>query len=465
MANFISNYLKKFDSIIGFVIIEILGIVAFALGSINTIFLVLGIIAAVLLIPFAIKSFKLENLMTLFFLIIPLIFFLILSISSPFGQTFYSVFDNILYLVGSLAFVFLGVFSHYNKAFKLEHALLVILVGIALLTTISVFYTIHQYGAFYLYIFKDKYLYFNGTEFLITNESKWLFGYSFFETSTSYMKLHVLLMCLAGMGALFVSPKRHKIRFWTYAIIGVLGLVLAILLPMLLDLLFLVPLYLGALLYRFLKKREKIFKISKIVVYSAFGVFVLLLVLFIINAQEGDNFVKNIVSSIPPLNRFFNLNNYVLPLKNTVVAQPSGYNGQEGVTFFDILFGRTSDLVFVNDASGPHFDSVFNSGSSFFDMVYESGLIGAFCFLIFAFIFMKKGFAYFKTNEAKHHKLLVVSIVVIILFYPMVNAHSHLMIHQDDYFSFAKSPLFYIALFLIGRIFQPKNEVKAHEVS
>lgn len=122
-----TNSLKKFakssESIIVFVILELLGLMCFGLGGLNNIYFVVGIIINIFSIPFLLINSTKEELKQFCLFLIP---FILMSLLICFGSMYKGIglgFNNLLLFLALISFVMIGYSARRIKSFKIETAL------------------------------------------------------------------------------------------------------------------------------------------------------------------------------------------------------------------------------------------------------------------------------------------------------------------------------------------------------
>ena len=446
-----TNSLKKFakssESIIVFVILELLGLMCFGLGGLNNIYFVVGIIINIFSIPFLlINSTKVELKQFCLFLI-P---FILMSLLICFGSMYKGIglgFNNLLSFLALISFVMIGYSARRIKSFKIETALYIIGGGLMLVTLISMLVTWFNYGLFHTIKYVDTPIYYyNGSLFDVTKESSWLLGFSISEVSLQYSGLFGFLCSLYLIGLLFINPKNDIKKFLIFLIIGLVGLISLVTVVNKMALLLLIPSYIIALLYRFVpsgkanqKRADIAFIIVMIMVFA--GLFVAIL----------NNYVPSIskiIASNRILNKFFNAT--YMDEVNVVLSKvfTNGY-----------FFGVPPTLL-----NGE----IITTNTRMFEaeLLKEGGFFALFFFIIFiVFVYLSLRKYNQRTTDSKLSKIMVISIIFGLFIYSSLNFDGFYVVHNSgEYHPFFRSLTTLMMLFLVGYSFYPifKKDVELY---
>lgn len=438
------NFFKKLsaaDSLVAFLILECLAITAFAIGGINIVFYVIGILLSIFTVFLVYNRFSKNEAKSL---LLFMGLMLLISIFISFGNLLRNAFGatNVLVLLAINAFLFMGIALRRFKSFAPETILLTIGSALALLTLVSMIYSWTQYGFFYALQYKDTPIYFYNAElFNITKEGFWLQGFAFKETSIASTGVFGVLESCFLLGLFYVNPKNDKIKFSLFLVIGLIGLIYLITIPNLIALAFLVPVAFVGVIYRFLKGKKYT---GRIVFYGILGIAALCFIFFIfafINAKGGNAF-SSFVASNRILNRIFNANGWMHNV-NPIL---------EGIS------KSTSQLFLGLDNSYAN-EEIIKTNSKMFEIeaIKEGGLL-AFIFII-AFIvtcvFIIRSYLK-RSNDSDSTKIIVLGILVSFFVYSTFNYDSFPLIHDSgNYISFFRSPLTLVMLALLGYVYTP----------
>lgn len=436
---------SKYDSLIIFLVIECLALTAFSLADANVIFRYLGFLIAFALLPFALMFTSKEEWLSLLFFSIPLIIIAFLTGFSTFTISMgFGLLDNLSVVLGTLAFFFIGFALRRVKKFRIDIALLAIGAAMALLVLLSLIYSLYQYGPFHVAIYDGLVYYYDGRLFVVSEESKWLLGFSFVEISINYISLFGAMTSTALAGLLYVSPRQEPRKFWIMAAIGLVGLLSIVLLPNLNALYLLIPVMLFALAYRFAKLRQKWAAVVQYVFFAFLGIAGIVLLVAIVNAA-GSNFVSDAIAGNGLLNRLFNTNRFVRPI-NDVLKQMFTVSG---------LFGYP--LTYIEGL-------VANTGAFEFEIIKEGGIIAFLALLFFIIIVIVAMSRYSaRSKDPAYVKIIILSVLIAVLLNASFLWQTFPLIYKDDfYFSFFRSAPYLIVLFLIGYAYNPSRDASKY---
>lgn len=436
---------SKYDSLIIFLVIECLALTAFSLADANVIFRYLGFLIAFALLPFAMMFTSKDEWVSLAFFSIPLVIIAALTGFSTFTTSMgFGILDNLSVVLGTLAFFFIGFALRRVKKFKIDIALLAIGAAMALLVFFSLVYSLYQYGPFHVAIYDGLVYYYDGRLFLVSEESKWLLGFSFVEISIDYISLFGAMTSTALAGLLYVSPKKEPRKFWIMAAIGLVGLLSIVLLPNLNALYLLIPVMLFALAYRFAKARQKWATVVQYIFFAFIGIVGIVLVIAVVNAA-GSNFVSDAIAGNTLLNRLFNANRFVRPI-NDVLKQMFTTSG---------LFGYP--LTYIEGL-------VANTGAFEFEIIKEGGLLAFLAILIFIIAVIVAMARYSaRSKDPAYVKIIILSVLIAVLLNASFLWQTFPLIYKDDfYFSFFRSAPYLIVLFLIGYAYYPSHDASKY---
>lgn len=471
------NFLKKlgnFESLLTFLIMELLAITAFMLGNANSVFFIVGALLTVFSGLMLYNRFSKNELPSLAFIFLPI---LLISIFASFGNfsSGAGVLVNILTFLGINAFFLLGLFTRRIQKIDLSKILICIYAGFSLVVLISLFYTWARYGLFYTLIYKDTpTYYYDGQLFNITIEQGWLSGLSFKEVSLQYSGLFGVILCTALVPLIYLSPKKNKIEFIIYAVISFIGVLSIVSSPNLEALLYLIPIAFIGLIIRLLhseKINEETKKTLKKVLYIGFVCLVIIVLVFFVLAllnASGYNQAIGYTSELEPISGFsqFIKNNWFLNklFNNGRIMAPINKVLNQATVSFN-LFG------FLNDGNmHPATELAIQSETHMFEIeLIKEGGIFAFIVLFALIIFMSQNIIrYFhKSKDANHIKATIITLVIVIFIYESFSHSSFPIIHEPtSYNSFMRSLPCSIFLFLLGIIFYPqlkKDEIPMFE--
>lgn len=430
----------KYDSLIVFLVIECLALTAFSLADANIIFRYLGFLISFALIPFALMFTSKREWISLGLFAIPLVVIAFLTGLSTFTISMgFGLIDNLSVVLGTLAFFFLGFAVRRVKRFNIEIALLTIGAAMALLVLLGLAYSLYRYGPFHASLYEGLVYYYDGRLFVVSEETKWLLGFSFVEISTNYVSLFGAMLSTALAALLYISPAKEPRKFAIVAAIGLVGLLSIISIPNLEALILLVPVLLFAIGYRFVKAREKVGIVLQYVFFAVLGIAGIALLIVLLNAA-GVSFLSNAIAGNTFLNRLFNTNRIMAPINE--VLKPMFSSGG--------LFGFP--LTYLDGL-------VANTGAFEFEIVKEGGLLAFLALLVFMLLTIFSLARYSaKSPDKGHVKIVILSLLFAVFLNGSFLWDTFPLIYEDDfYFSFFRSAPYLITLFLIGYAYYPLN--------
>jgi hypothetical protein len=444
----LQNYVKKYGSLITFLAIEILLFISINLANYGMLFRYLAIILAIAALPFPLLINRKHQWRDFLYLAVPLVLFALFmmiafAIHYP---NFLSLINNIATALGIIAFMFMGYALRRSPNFNIENGLMVIFIGIGLLLSISLVYTLWRYTFFYVLRYEGQALYFEGERYLISSEAKWLFGFTFKEVNLRYFGMFSAVLASLLPALLFVNFKQLKRTDFIWMIAGFVGLLSIVLLPNLRTLVFLIPSTIIALTIRFYPRNETSKKV--LIGVGAFAGLIVVLagVMFLLNTYQVTA-ISNLIASNSILNYLFN---------NRLVA---GFS----VAILDMgnrPFGGTS----IINIGG----TLYSGTNSFlFDTLHQGGIIpflSIIAFLVIAII----GFVHYfvRSKDKPHLKILIMSFIMTYFVYTLVFFEFSPMIRENDQaykFPFYYDLLLLPVLFLIGYSFTSFNKTSINK--
>ncbi len=428
----------KYDALIIFLVIECLALTAFSLADANIIFRYLGFLISLALIPFALMFTSKREWLSLGLFSIPLVIIAFLTGFSTFTLSMgFGTLDNLSVVLGTLAFFFLGFAVRRVRKFKIDIALLAIGAAMALLVFLGLIYSLYQYGPFHASLYEGLVYYYDGRLFVVSEETKWLLGFSFVEISINYVSLFGAMLSTALTALLYISPKTEPRKFAIVAVIGLIGLLSIVLIPNIEALILLIPVFLFALGYRFIRSREKVGIVVQYAFFALLGIAGIALLVVILN-NAGVSFIRNALAGNAFLNRLFNTNRIMSPV-NAVLAPMFTAGGFFGfpITYIDGL--------------------VANTGAFEFEIVKEGGLLAFLAIIAFLLLVIFSLARYSaKSPDKGHIKIVILSLLIAVFLNGSLLWDTFPLIYESDYyFSFFRSAPYLIVLFLIGYAYYP----------
>lgn len=447
------NFIKRNGSFIGFLFMEILALVAINLGDFSEIWVILGFLGAIFLIPYVILFEKKDKLALLLFTI-PFILYICFTAFSRFFITNSNILSILVSFVGPLSFIFAGISLKQDKDFKIETALLVLFGALAFITSISLIVTLANYGPFYSEIYAGRYIYYDGEMLLLSDIGLWISQITNAQMmDIDFVNVYALVLASCLPALLFISPRKNLKRFVLFAIFGGLGLLTLVMIPSFKALIILFVGLLFALYVRFVKKNNIGRWIVNILAIIILAIFLIVFIILTLNAQTGNSFssLKSFISQNNLLNYLFNENRYAQNIKLVLdFSNPISNFNNGGIIGF--LFGSTRTYG-------------HGTGSFIFDVINEAGFF-AFIFLIvfivFAFISLQRYLRF--GNSPMHIKMMIVLFVASYFVYTLFFYQSIPYTIEGRYMSYSSFPLTLVSLFFIGYSFTYTNKDKKLEV-
>lgn len=474
---------KKFDLIsygkaASFLLLEILAVVAFALGNSFIFFAILSIVIFVLIILVTFRQIKLDGISSIGIFLFPLLIFGVLSAISYFKYDPYFILGNspVLFLIpiALICFAASGYFINLTGCFKIHHALIVIYSAIALLTLINLFVTMIQFVPFYTLIYGNYYYYYNGqpSPSPIGQMGYFLMGFSLTEVSLSYFSFYPMILLTAFLPLGHMSFKANRKLYLLYLAFGILGLLTIVITinKITLLVLFGVALLIGLIaLFDKFNLNRKILKIGSIVVGS---LLVLGFIFVLLNAQDSVGismriaFIRNLTTGNSFFNRLFNSNRF-FSAYNSILDGLFSKTVVDGSSVYLKLLGFPIHGDYVN-AFGEMTWKLTDSNSFLFDSFFESGFFGTLFLIIVLVLGIRRLIKYYNLSEdKKEDKVMILGFVIISLAYALVNYDATPMIFNSTTMPFYLNNIFIIDLFLFGYCYfnsEKKKEIKQEEV-
>ncbi|MCX5775343.1 MAG: hypothetical protein NTV44_03145 [Firmicutes bacterium] len=436
------NYVKKYGSLVTFLVIEILLFTSLNLANYGIIYRYIGFFLAFALIPFPLLANKQGDWLDFFGLFLPLFVFAVFMVMSPLYSLYLEdILGNISILLGIVSFLFMGYALSKNKEFPIEKALMAIFGGLAALLGISFLITMYRYAPFYVVNYVGKVIYYDGEVYYIAEEAKWLYAFSIKEVNLAHFGLYSVVVSSVLGGLLFAKPKQKRKLDLFWLGIGVLGLLTIALLPNVLAAKWLLAPLAIMLLIRFYPRGKKAMQILNYVLLALAGVASAAALFFVLRSFGGPA-IQNFISGNAILSKLLN--------NNRVYSFASVFGNM-----FSYPFGGLYDIY-----NSP-ITIVESTGSFLFDTLYQGGIfafVGLTAFLVVAILSLVRYFK--KGTDTPLVKGLIISFLLSFFIYSMFNYQYVQMIHELDlrYKSpFASDLLLLISVFLIGYTFTAKG--------
>ncbi len=472
------NEKKKFDlsnygKAVCFILLEILAVLSFSLGSSFIFMAILSFVILVLIILVTFRQIKADGVASFGFFLFPILIFGLLSILSYFkyDPNFIMYESSFLFLIpiALICFAGSGYLINLTGAFKIRYALIVIYSGIALLTFINLLVTMIQFVPFYTLIYRDAYYYYDGarSSASVGNMAYFLVNFSMVEVSLAYFSYYPMILLTAFIPLGFIKFKENKKLFITYLAFGVLGLISLIFTinKMTLLLLFGVALLIGIItIYTKFNLKTKPLKIASVVIG---GLAVLGFIFMFFNAQDSVGYamrisgLRNLTTGNRIFNRLFNSNRFASAF-NGILDGTFASRVIEGRSVLIKLFGYPITGGYV-DYFGAMTWKLTDSNSFFFDTFFTSGFFGVIFLTVILIVGIRRVFLYYKySSDKKDEKVMVLSFVLVSLAYAFLAYDATPYIFDKTIVPFYMNNIFLIDLFLFGYCFY--NSEKPKEV-
>ena len=468
---------KKFDLIgygkaVSFLLLEILAVISFSLGSSFLFFAILSIVILVLIVLVAFRQIKSDGLASIGIFIFPIVVFGLLSALSYFKYDPYFILSEspVLYIVpiAFACFAASGYLINLTGSFKIHHALIVIYSAVALLTFINILVTMIQFVPFYTLLYSNYYYYYNGapSPSPIGDMGYFLMGFTMTEVSLSYFTFYPMILLTAFLPLGHMKFKEEKRLYILYLVFGCLGLLTIILTINRLTLLVLfgVALLIGLIaIFDKFNINKKPLKIASIIVGS---LLVLGFLFVLLNAQDSVgykmriDFIRNITTSVPLFDRLFNSNRF-FSAYDSILDGLFATSVYEGSTVTLKLFGFPINGGWV-DLFGAMTWKLTDSHSFLFDSFFTSGLFGVIFLVLFLILGIRRVIRYYnESDDDKKDKVMILGFIIISLAYALVNYDATPMIFEKTIIPFYLNNIFFIDLFLFGYCYFKSEKKKA----
>ncbi len=474
---------KKFDlsnygKAVCFILLEILAVLSFSLGSSFIFMAILSFFILVLIVLVTFRQIKVDGLASIGFFLFPLLIFGLLSVLSYFkyDPNFIMFESSFIFLIpiALICFAGSGYLINLTGSFKIRYALIVIYSGIALLTFINLLVTMIQFVPFYTLMYRDAYYYYDGarSSASVGNMAYFLVNFSMVEVSLSYFSYYPMILLTAFIPLGFIKFKENKKLFITYLAFGVLGLISLIFTINKMTLLMLFGVAVLISLITIYTKFNLKTKPLKIITACACGLFALGLLFLFLNAQDSVGYamrvngLRNITTGNKIFNRLFNSNRFA-----------NAYNGiMDGTFASKVIEGRNVLIkLFGYPINGGYVDyfgamtwKLSDSNSFFFDTFFTSGFFGVVFLAVVLIAGIRRVILYYKySQDNKADKVMVMSFIFISLAYAFLAYDATPFIFTKTIVPFYMNNIFLIDLFLFGYCYfnseKPKEQVVVEE--
>lgn len=368
-----------------------------------------------------------------------------------------SIFKLLESIGGLISFFLLAYIIRRTDGFKHKYVPYMILGGFALLVSVSLIATLYNYGAFYRLIYQNMVNYYAGKPYLVAKQSSYLLGFNIATVDSKALVNIALFLASSLVTLLFIKEKNNRKQILILSGLGLIGILTIALLPDFTALVFLIPSFAFALLYKYDQLKTKWFKITALSILGLVG----LSIIVGLFCAFGNQTVINLLSSNGFTRKIF-LNSKVLVYYQ--VIRDSFVKG----AFFGVPFTYP-----VNEfplSTGITVKDAFPTGNFLMDALREVGWIGFLSLLIFVVFSVKVVINYLdKSEDPKHIKTLFVSLLIMIFvryffFYPHALYSFTSEFWSINYFPLIESHVFTIVIFLLGYMYLPNSIFKQNKL-
>lgn len=435
--------IKSYFKALSFLALEILAIFGFNLGN-SVIFLTCcAVVLAIIAVLFIKQELNADGLSSFAFFLFPLFFYGLLTICSYFKNDpdfNLSGFTLIFVPLGLTAMSLCGYFLSLNREFKIKNALLVIYSAISIYVLINLIATLVEFTPMYTLNYKDAYLYYDGapSDMPIADMAFALMGFKMSEVSLRYFSMFPSVLLSAFIPLFFTKFKEDRKRFILFLAFGILGFISLVLTPnkwtLITDILVVIAI---AFVVLWGKLKWKYKTVRNILIVLG-GCFALGLLVFIFNAQEGNNFIKSIVSSNPLTLKIFTQNGIAQRFNVILKGLFSSYK----------VFG-TPTYPMIENLDGAPF-----TGCLLIDNFITSGVFGALLFIV-AFVFgIRKVMQYVDTSKDElSEKMTIVGFIAVFFTYSLLNFDATPFVFDTTIIPIFESSLFLLCMFMFSYCF------------
>jgi hypothetical protein len=452
------DYVQRYDTILAFLGLEILALTAFTLGGTQglLIFRMLGFFIALAMIPFIEVNHSPKELKGYLIGLIPLGVFAILCAFSSFWVTVYSgsmlsgIVNDLTVMLGIVGFFVIGFGLKNIKSLKMDWILLVLGCSLGLLVLIMTIYGLARYGFFYASRFAGYVYYYQGAVFHIDTETKILNGWSFDVASKAFGCVSAFLLACALPACIYVSPKKDLKRFLIIFGLGILGLFSLVVIPYTRALKLLIPVYLFAIIYRFIKVKKEAPRWLEITGFVLLCLVVLGLLLLFIDAFATSSFLAN----LPLVGRYFQENGFFYAIESAISHTFFKYNvTRGGFNFLSFLFGCSVNGDLVN---GAYLTSLLTQSFEF-NILFQNGFLAFAALVVFILMMFVHARNYLAQGEGLlSNRLIPVLMLLGGFIYFSLLADEQPLVYSSSFMATTRGSQFYLLFFLAGLVYSPK---------
>lgn len=444
--------LHKYSAAITFLAFEFFALMAFNFSGSFVLFGSLTLALSVLLVIFNIKEIKLNGLSNVALFFIPLVLFVLLTTVGNYMVAHTKVGDfswaELVFIpLGILPMAFIGYLLSIDKHFKIRTFINVIYFALAAYVLVNFIYNMVQFGAFYPIFYKGYYLYYMGlrSEYPVNEFAYTLEGFKFIEAKMGHYVLYPLLLLTSSISLIYLSPRKQKVLFISYASFTLIALLSLILVPSILSLAGLAVVGVLVLIMFFAKTFPKTRKVFKIIMIVVLILALLVYLVFILNKQSFAGGISSLIANNGLLNRLFNTNHI----------------SQEYIPVVEDIFSAERFLGFVvtEDYVG-HYVAIHLSGGFAFDSYMTSGVIGALALFIFIYFGFKTFKKYFHSHKDEfiYQATMLLFLIVFVGYSTLFNTAEYALFY-DIYRPIYMTVPFMIMVFMFSYVYCKTNEL------
>ena len=420
---------------------------AFLSNGVNTISFIGKILLTLLLFVCGVTLFRRLGKNELKSVLIPMgvvALFSIITLASKTNTQIFPWYQYVMSGLGILGAFTLGIFlQKYQDKKDLIFISIYGILGVYVL--INLVLTLVNYGFFHTLIYENKYYYYNAIRYPIDKEAIILSPNELFSATSSsisfYSMFPTLLATILPAG-LFIDFK-DKRRFFIAIGLGALGILANILIGNFMCLLYLLPAYGFALLYKFVylkhKDSQKIKLFGKILFFAliAVGAIAFIFTFLVMLNVSVPEFAAAIESNAV-LDRIFNSNRFMQELNPAINNILNSAN----------LFGY--DLTYLIN------EEAFLSNHSYFEIeiARTSGIFGFvlfFAIIIYSIYLVRRYLI--KSDDKDEYKITIIGFLLVFLFYYSLNYDAFPIVFDDhSYMGVFQNGLTYIAFLFVGYV-------------
>lgn len=429
-----------------FLTLEIMLFIAFDFGGIGPVLKAIAFILTLILLPHFWKGMQDDLMKGLYILLMPLVFYLFITILAPAYGTLDVVYSNetfmnlsvltkILNLIGITSMLLMGYMVRKSALFSAKSVYIVILAGLAAPIFISSLATLINYGPFHTIIYQGRVIFYNGDVYPVATQASYLVGFKIIPAHISVLTNGAIILSSVGFGLLFLKGNQEKYETIALTVVSAIGLLTIIMLGAFSQLIYLIPAAIFVVVIKF--GLMKYFKTKQVlgILLALIGVGLLVFVLTAFNV-----FNLQLVWEGNALTRRLLLNGYMRKFY---------FIFREAISFRN-LYGDFRNSIGTTE--------IFPSGNFLFDSLWIDGLLGFLGLAIFLVIFAINVVRYFKSeSDSPLLKVSLVTLLLTMFFRFMLKYPFNRFIYEEhlsfDFWPLINSPFFLITVFFAGYVF------------